>query len=218
MKRIIIDDAVIEFQAPPFFEKLDETEWTKAKERFEQLAKEAREIARPRGLALVEAVEGVDGENTRVGQATFKSAHFRSKTAELGRIFPYICTEGLELAEWGKQFEDPLDLEISRAIRYMVLKSCERRVDEKLRETFAIPLLSTMNPGSLVDWEHGELRKLYDLFGELPAEVPVTLPENLFMQPDYSTSGVFFESEKKFYNCQLCPRDGCPNRKARYQA
>lgn len=218
MKRIIIDDATLEFQTPPFFEKLDETERATAKKRFERLAAEAREIARPRGLALVEAVEGVDGENTRVGQATFKSAHFRSKTAELGRIFPYICTEGLELAEWGKQFEDPLDLEISRAIRYMVLKSCERRVEERLRETFAIPLLSTMNPGSLVDWEHGELRKLYDLFGELPAEVPVTLPENLFMQPDYSTSGVFFESEKKFYNCQLCPRDGCPNRKAKYQA
>lgn len=218
MTRILIDDAVIEFQTPAFFEKLEESERARAKKRFEELAGEARRIARPRGLALVEAVEGVDEENTRVGQATFRSAHFRNKTAKLERIFPYICTEGLELADWGGQFEDPLDLEISRAIRYMILKSCERRIDERLRETFAIPLLSTMNPGSLVDWEHGELRKLYDLFGELPTEVPVTLPETLFMQPDYSTSGVFFESEKKFYNCQLCPRDGCPNRKARYQA
>lgn len=217
MTRLIIDDAVIRFQLPAFIGTLDEKEQAGAKERFEYLAKKARQVARPRGLALVEAVEGVDGENTRVGQATFKSAHFRQKTTGLGRIFPYICTEGLELAEWGKQFEDPQELEISRAIRYMVLKSCERRIEEKLRETFAIPILSAMNPGSLVDWEHGELRKLYDLFGELPKDVPVILPENLFMQPDYSTSGVFFESGEKFYNCQLCPRDGCPNRKARYQ-
>jgi len=33
-----------------------------------------------------------------------------------------------------------------------------------------------------------------------------------------SVSGIYFPTETRFYNCQLCPRDTCMGRKAAYSS
>jgi len=37
------------------------------------------------------------------------------------------------------------------------------------------------------------------------------------MVPAKSTTGLFFETESGFVNCQLCPRQTCLNRRAGYK-
>jgi hypothetical protein len=36
------------------------------------------------------------------------------------------------------------------------------------------------------------------------------------MLPTKSVSGIFFPTETSYENCQLCPRENCPNRRAEY--
>jgi len=44
----------------------------------------------------------------------------------------------------------------------------------------------------------------------------VILTESFLMMPRKSSSGIFFPTETPFFACQLCPREGCPARKAAY--
>jgi hypothetical protein len=34
------------------------------------------------------------------------------------------------------------------------------------------------------------------------------------MTPNKTTSGLLFSSEENYYNCQLCPMEDCPGRRA----
>ena len=51
----------------------------------------------------------------------------------------------------------------------------------------------------------------------MPERLGVELLPSFMMKPEYSESGVFFETEKKFYNCRLCPQPACRGRQAAYR-
>lgn len=87
-----------------------------------------------------------------------------------------------------------------------------------LAATYETGERSMMNPGSLEDWPLSQQRPLFSLFGDACSRIGVTLSESLLMSPVKSVSGVWFETEKGFQNCQLCPREQCPKRRAPYDA
>ena len=70
-----------------------------------------------------------------------------------------------------------------------------------------------MNPGSLPDWPITEQAKLFSLLGDVKALIGVTLTESMLMLPTKSVSGVYFETERNFENCELCARENCPGRR-----
>ena len=73
-----------------------------------------------------------------------------------------------------------------------------------------------MSPGSLADWPIEEQRPLFNILGDVDAAIGVKLSESLLMIPNKSLSGMYFPTEVRFFNCQLCPREQCPGRKAKY--
>jgi len=44
----------------------------------------------------------------------------------------------------------------------------------------------------------------------------VTLTDSFIMVPLKSASGLLFPTESTYENCQLCPREACPNRRMPY--
>ncbi|MBW2482786.1 MAG: vitamin B12 dependent methionine synthase, partial [Deltaproteobacteria bacterium] len=44
----------------------------------------------------------------------------------------------------------------------------------------------------------------------------VKLNDSLLMLPAKSISGIYFQAEASFFSCQLCPRQRCESRKAKY--
>lgn len=78
--------------------------------------------------------------------------------------------------------------------------------------------LSRMSPGSLEDWPIQEQRPLFQLFGLYAQQIGVCLTESLLMLPTKTISGIYFPNEVGFESCQLCPREGCPGRRAEYDA
>ena len=73
-----------------------------------------------------------------------------------------------------------------------------------------------MNPGSLADWPLSEQRVLFALLGDTQDAIGVQLTSSLLMVPTKSVSGIIYPTAETFASCQLCPRRGCPNRRAAY--
>jgi hypothetical protein len=85
---------------------------------------------------------------------------------------------------------------------------------EHLIEYYQLGQVSRMSPGSLLDWPIQEQRPLFAILGNTRELIGVHLTEGLMMVPTKSVSGIFFPTEINFVSCQLCPREGCPGRKA----
>ena len=73
-----------------------------------------------------------------------------------------------------------------------------------------------MTPGSLKDWPLTEQRPLFKLLGDVEGEIGVRLMDSLMMYPKQSASGIIFPTEVRYENCQLCPMENCPGRRAVY--
>ena len=94
-------------------------------------------------------------------------------------------------------------------------KQYQALLEKKICEQFDIPIISCVQPGSLPVWPIEEQRQLFKVMGSLASDAGITLLPSCLMRPAYSVSGIYFQTEKKYYNCMLCPREGCPNRKAK---
>jgi hypothetical protein len=183
-------------------------------------AREWVEIAEP--LIKAKAVYEVSyidqrGENIiEVNGVTFTSRVLRINLERVERVFPFIITIGKALEDRASSSSDLLRQFYLEALGDMALRSSRRYVEGYLKRHFGLGQLSRMSPGSLKDWPVTEQKPLFSLFGNVKDLIGVTLTESMLMIPRKSISGVFFPTEVKFFSCQLCPRKGCPARKAPY--
>lgn len=181
---------------------------------IKELAQEAQEAARPAGGAQVSSLELGAGDEVVIAQVKFVSPFLKDRLDGLHRVFPYIVTEGQALARWGNQYKNSEKKPVVHLIRQACVKQCEQALERLLCEKFALPVLSSINPGSLQEWPLTEQKLLFKALQPLPESLGISLLATGIMQPDYTVSGVFYQTDKKIYNCQFCPRDDCPNRKA----
>jgi hypothetical protein len=86
----------------------------------------------------------------------------------------------------------------------------------QIKHKYQLGQTAHMNPGSLTDWPITEQLPLFSLFEGAEKQIGVHLTEGCMMQPMKSVSGIFYTSEVKYENCQLCPREGCIDRRAPY--
>jgi hypothetical protein len=75
-----------------------------------------------------------------------------------------------------------------------------------------------MNPGSLPGWEISEQGKILHLLQPLAGALGVSLSEAHIIHPAMTLTGVLYESESGFVNCQLCQKSGCPMRRCPFEA
>ena len=180
---------------------------TKFMDRLSRLAEEAARVARPKAVARLCGLTILDEENVQVGEVTFSSPLLRQKMDGLERAFPYLASEGTELADWSLSLSSSLEQVFASALREVAVQQAENLLERTLLERYGIAQVSAMNPGSLKVWSLEEQVLLFELLAPLPEKLGVTL------LPEYSVSGVFFQTDSKFYNCQLCPKKECPNRR-----
>ena len=186
-----------------------------AKMAARELLEEAAAIARPRAgwrLALIDRSEE-EPEALNIGEARFDNPLLAENLKDLGRAFPFIATEGPELAMWAEALP-ARKRAAAFLIRYAALKEAERRLEELLIERFDLKSLGAMSPGVLPEWPLAAQKSIFELLNPLPAVMGVSLSEpSMWMSPSMSSSGLFFETEAGFHNCLLCPLDNCPLRR-----
>lgn len=181
------------------------------------LVEQARAVARPRGAYKLVTVQPRDDTSVLLDGAPFTSRVLRVNLEGVHRAFPYIATCGSELEEWSTHFDDAMHVFWADAIKEEALRNAVDALGNHLVDVYQPGTRGTMNPGSLEDWPISQQVPLFALFGDVPRQLGVGLTESFLMTPIKSVSGIWFQTEKGFQNCRLCPRDECPNRREPYQ-
>lgn len=181
-----------------------------------RLVDEAHAIARPRGLYRLAFIEEEGDAHVMINGLRFSSRVLRVNLQDTQRVFVYLGTCGVELAEWYNEQENLLHKFWAETIAELALRVALKAVRREVVRRYQPGPLSTMNPGSLADWPLEEQRCLFQLLGNTQGLVGVRLTESMLMLPVKSVSGMLFETESHFESCQLCPREHCNERKAPY--
>lgn len=183
---------------------------------LDQLLAEARELAHPRAMYQVAYITA-RGENwVEIEGQRFDSRVLQGNLEPLHRVFPYLATCGIELQTWAQGKDDMLINYWAEAIKEEALYNALHALGEALDARYHPGKTASMNPGSLQDWPIQQQRMLFRLFGLEQERVGVQLTETMLMIPTKSVSGIRFATEVDFESCQLCPREGCPGRRAVY--
>jgi hypothetical protein len=183
---------------------------------IEHLVADAMQIARPKVLSNIVSVQGKGEDQVLLDGKPFTSRILRKNLSEVNRAFPYVITCGIELYNWVKSFEDLFTSYLADAIALFALDEAQTQYLNYLSNHYGLTKTGTMNPGSLEDWPIEAQIPLFDLLGDPQGAIGVNLTESLLMIPRQSVSGILFETEKDFVNCQLCPREVCSSRRAPY--
>lgn len=179
---------------------------------------EARAIARPRALYRAAYIEGRGEDWVIVDGVRLTSRVLAVNLADVHRCFPYAASCGPELAAWAEGLDDLLTRYWADAIMTGALRAAITAVKDHLTDVHRVGKTATMNPGSLEDWPLPEQAPLFRLLGDVQAATGIELLDTYLMQPVKSVSGIRFAREETFESCQLCPREGCPGRRAPYDA
>lgn len=179
------------------------------------LMDEADSIADPLALYGVCPVE-----EGRVGGVDTLSEMVISRLQDKVRAFPYIVTCGPKLEEWSKKYASDFLLEYwadEIKKRFLGIAAGEFRSHIKERYRTA-GHLAALNPGSLAGWPISGQKALFNMLGGpdfVRETIGVTYSDSFLMFPTKTISGIAFESETFYENCQYCPLDRCPNRRAK---
>ncbi len=146
----------------------------------------------------------------------FGSRILRKNLEKVGRVFPYVITIGAGLEQKADASKDLLEKYYLDQIGNIALSKARKHLEDCLRSKFALDGLSYMSPGSLADWPIEEQQPLFSILKGVEASLGMRLTESLLMITRKSVSGIYFPTEVTFYSCQLCPRQHCEGRKARF--
>lgn len=216
MKKIIIDNIPLDITAEQLEPLLKIKFGSSLSGRLATLLESALSIARPKVAFRLSGVEHTDDGVVLLDGIRLKSQVLQVNLKDCRRAFPFVATCGAELENWSKTITNTLESFWADAISMLALGAALDAFKKHVHQTFETGTTSTMNPGSLKDWPLSEQHQLFSLLGESCAAIGVRLTPNAMMVPLKSVSGIEFESGEKFYNCQLCPRDKCPGRRAAY--
>jgi hypothetical protein len=186
---------------------------TSDSQELERLVNEAQRIAVPRYVYRQAFVTAKGDEYVLINDVRFESRVIRVNLDKAERTFPFVCTCGMELEDWGAKVDDWLMGFWVEGIKEAALRFALDAFFTHLETSYKLGHVSTMSPGSLENWPISQQQPLFQLL-EFPGEVRLT--DSLLMVPTKSVSGIVFPTDANFQSCQLCPRENCPNRRAPY--
>ena len=146
----------------------------------------------------------------------FSSTVLRKNLDEIERVFPFVITIGNKFAEKLDACNDLLEKFYLDTIGNVALNQVRLTLKDHLKQSYAIEKTAFMAPGSLPNWPIDQQKPLFKLLGDVQASIGVELTESLLMLPAKSVSGIYFPTATSFFSCQLCPRERCDSRKARF--
>ena len=184
--------------------------------RLRQLVDTVQQLIEPKAAYNVCYIDEKLDDGVITAGLRLSSRVLRKNLDRVERFFPYVITLGSELAEKQKACDDLLENYYLDCIGNLALNSVGKQLKNHLQSKFALETISSMAPGSLPDWPIEEQGPLFKLLGDVEASIGVKLTPNLLMIPTKSISGLYFSTDVSFYSCQLCPRQRCESRKAKY--
>jgi hypothetical protein len=180
------------------------------------LIEASQSVMAAKAVYKVSYIDSKAEDSVVIDGVPFRSKVLRKHFDKVERVFPYVVTIGEGLDDMEKASGDPLEKYYLDLIGNAAVVNAREQIKKRLSTRFALQGLSYLGPGQLKDWPLEEQSPLFSLLGDVESAVGVTLSESLLMIPRKSLSGIYFPTEIPFMACQLCPKENCPSRKARY--
>jgi len=175
-----------------------------------------RPIVRPKAVYDACYIDERGDGSVSVGGVTFTSHVLRVNLDGAGRVFPFVATCGREAHDHAATCHDLIVKFALDTVMEQALRAASRHAIQTIEATYSLGGTSIMNPGSLPDWPMEQQCQLFALLGDVRGRIGVELTESCLMIPMKSVSGILFPTEIRFESCQLCPREGCPGRRAEH--
>jgi len=181
---------------------------------FEELARQAQAIARPRAAYRAVYLREVGEQTVQIDDTVFTSRVLAVNLKDAHRVFLFMATCGTELNDWSHGIQDMVHQFWAEEIKAAALAQATRALNAAIERDYDPGKTSVMNPGSLADWPLSEQRPFFALMNEAAEALGVTLNDSCLMTPNKSVTGIRFPLELRFESCQLCPMPDCPGRRA----
>lgn len=182
----------------------------------QELMREMEGIIQPGCAYRACVVRSREQEKVVIEDVGFSSKVLAKNLEEVHRVFPFVVTLGQEVDDTLRREGDFLRQYYLDIIANVALQDVIKSLCAHVQEEYKLEKLSSMSPGSLQDWPIEEQRPLFHLLGSVEEDIGVRLEPSMLMYPSKSESGIFFPTEVTFFNCQLCPLENCPSRKAAF--
>lgn len=217
MDHIILDDIKFKVNVEHLFKRIHIDPKSEDAELIMSLVTKAEEIGKPKVLYKLSYIDSKEEDHVVVDGVKLTSRVLRVNFAEIHRVFPYVATCGRELHDWANTLDDILEKYWVDNIMEMALGVAIEAFHTHMEEKYHFGKISAMNPGSLEDWPIRQQKELFSLLGNVEDYIGVELTDSYLMMPIKSTSGILFPTDTNFQSCQLCPRENCPGRRAKYE-
>ncbi len=218
METIIIDNIPFTIDEDGFLELLRIRTNSRQAAEFVRLLTEARDIAQPKAAFRPAYIENSDEDSLTIEGILFSSRVLSINLEPSHVVFPFLATCGREIEEWARTIQNTLHSFWADNIQLMALGCAVSALESHLKRITGTTTFSSMNPGSLEDWPLSEQVPLFELLGDAPQKIGVTLEKNMLLAPLKSTTGIQFVSEEGFTNCRLCHREDCAGRREPFQS
>lgn len=209
---VILKDTILHLNAKEVAAKLRTKDW----EEIQCLLESVRSLITAHAAYRVCYVEERHESSVIIESTCFTSRVLRKNLDRVGRVFPFVITIGRDLEEKADGVNDVLIRYYLDVIGNIALVKARKQLENHLRTKFAFDGISYMSPGSLENWPIEEQIPLFSLLAGVEKSIGVTLTESLIMIPKKSISGIYFPTETTFSSCQLCARERCEARRAKY--
>ena len=182
----------------------------------QRLIDKAKTLIKPKAAFKLCYIDEKLPDAVIVNGLRLESKVLRKNLDEVERIFPYVISIGEALEQASREMSDLLEAYYLDVIGNIALTAVRKQLHDHLCKKFALKKISFMSPGSLQEWPIEEQSQLFQLLTDVEGAIGVRLTPSYLMIPTKSVSGIYFQTEVSFLNCQLCQRGKCPGRKARY--
>ncbi len=212
----VLDHIPFDLDLSWLLKKLRIKEGSESFAELNHLVDQARPLARPKAFYQAAYVGRRGDDWLEIQGERFDSRVLCVNLKNVHRLFPYLGTCGEELQQWAASIDDMLLNYWAEIIKEGALFCAMRALFEDMEGRYRVGKTASMSPGSLQDWPIQQQVPLFRLFGGFDQAIGVKLTDSLLMIPTKSVSGIRFSSATEFESCQLCPREGCPGRRAVY--
>lgn len=183
---------------------------------IQEMIELALPVAKPKAVYEVSYIDNKYDDAVDIGGIRFTSRVLRDNLEEANKVFPFVATCGKEVDRIDIPADEFMKCYFLDQIKEVLLEQAMSHLEEHLTRKFSLGQISEMEPGSLESWPIDQQQKLFSIFGNVEELIGVRLTDRYLMVPVKSVSGIYFPTEIKFESCQLCPREKCIGRKARY--
>lgn len=181
-----------------------------------KIANDIECLPRPKYILKKLSIDNVDYYGVTIASNRFRSKILAHQLQGKSTVFAFIATCGKEIFNYAKHAANYLENYIIDQVAYMAYLTALEHMQKTLEENFKIRKYTSLTPGSLLDWNVEEVKKVFSLFDGAYNKIGVDVLDSGLINPLKSTSGLLFKSNEVFHSCSICMKINCPNRRSEF--